>query len=70
MGEENLAQLLRFRPFPPGDPGPEIWRIIQEFDLNRQIQFAGIVLNTQIAMAEAHLDGMRRIADAMNAVKQ
>jgi hypothetical protein len=58
MSEPDLSPLLRWRPWPPGDPAPEIWRIIFDLDQRVQIQVAEVVLDTQIAAARAHLEGM------------
>lgn len=66
MAEEKLAPALRFRPWPPGDPGPEIWQIIRELNLQEQRQIAGIVLRAQIAMEEARIGGMKEIADVLS----
>lgn len=65
MTEENLSSRLLFRPWPPGDPGPEIWSIIRELDARQQREIAGIVLNTQIAMEEARIGGMKQIASKL-----
>ena len=58
MSQLDLSPLLHFHPWPPGDPAPEIWRIIFELDKRVQIQVAEVVLDTQIAIAKAHLKGM------------
>jgi hypothetical protein len=65
MTEEDLSQRLRFRPWPPGDPGPEIWAIIRELDARQQREIAGIVLHAQIAMDEARIVGLKQIADKL-----
>lgn len=67
MGEEGLAPRLLFRPWPPGDPGPEIWQIIRELELQQQRQIAGIVLKTQIGMEEVRIGGMKQIAEILTA---
>lgn len=65
MAEEDLAQRLRFRPWPPGDPGPEIWGIIRELEAKQQREIVGIVLRTQIAMEEVRLGGLKQIAEKL-----
>jgi hypothetical protein len=62
MGEEELSPRLRFRPWPPGDPGPEIWQIIRELEMKQQREIAGIVLRTQIGMEEVRIGGLKQIA--------
>jgi hypothetical protein len=56
---QDLSPLLHFRPWPPGDPGPEIWRIILELDRRVQIQAVEAVLDTQIAVAQAQVKGLQ-----------
>jgi hypothetical protein len=59
--EPQLAPFLRWRPWPPGDPAPEIWRIIDELDHRIQVKVAGAILETQIAAARAHVEGLQKI---------
>ncbi len=67
--ERDLSPLLRWRPWPPGDPGPEIWQIIFELDRRVQVQAANIVLQTQIAQVRAHLDGLTKIQKLISGAK-
>jgi hypothetical protein len=57
---EQLSPALQWFPWPPGDPAPEIWRIIFELDRRVQIQAVNIVLATQIAQTKAQLDGLTK----------
>jgi hypothetical protein len=66
-GELNPA--LRWRPWPPGDPGPEIWQIIFELDRRVQLQVAKAVLDTHIAQIRAQLDGLTKIQKLVAAAK-
>ena len=59
--QRELSPLLQWQPWPPGDPGPEIWRLIFDLDRRAQLQAANIVLQTQIAQTKAHLDGLTKI---------
>lgn len=68
MSEERLSERLWWRPFPPGDPGPEIYRIIEELDSQRIVEVVGVVLDTQIAMSEAHLAGMQKIREIVGSL--
>jgi hypothetical protein len=63
MANPDVSRAFPFpwRPWPPGDPGPEIWQIINELDQRVQLQVATAVMNTQIAMAKAHLEGLQSI---------
>lgn len=67
--ERDLSPLLRWRPWPPGDPAPEIWSIIFELDRRVQLQAANIVLQTQIAQTRAHLDGLTKIQKLVTGAK-
>jgi hypothetical protein len=57
----ELARAFQWQPWPPGDPAPEIWRIIQELDRKVQLKVVDVVLNTQIAMSRAHVEGLESI---------
>ena len=59
--QRELSSALQFFPWPPGDPGPEIWRIIFELDQRVKVQVANVVLQTQIAQMKAQLDGLTKI---------
>lgn len=61
----QLAQALKWWPWPPGDPAPEIWRIILDLDRRIQVQVVDVVLETQIAVAKAHVEGLERIRDVV-----
>ena len=65
MGQEDISPLLRFRPWPPGDPGPEIWQVIRELELKQQREVAAVVLRTQIGMEEVRIGGMKQIAELL-----
>ena len=57
----ELNPALRWQPWPPGDPGPEIWQIIFELDRRVQLQVAKAVLDTHIAQIRAQLEGLTKI---------
>jgi len=57
----ELARAFQWQPWPPGDPAPEIWRVILELDRKVQLRVVDAVLNTQIAMARAHVEGLESI---------
>ena len=65
MAPEELASSLWFRPWPPGDPAPEIWRIIGELQVQQQREIAAVVLRAQIAMEEARIGGLKQVADLL-----
>lgn len=70
MSEERLSERLWWRPFPPGDPGPEIYRLIEELDSQRLVEAVGVVLDTQIAMSEAHLAGMQKVREIVGSLRK
>lgn len=57
----GLHQTLRWWPFPPGDPAPEIWRVISDLDKRAQLEVAQVVLQTQIETIRAHAQGLEQI---------
>ena len=59
--QPELSRALQWWPWPPGDPAPEIWRVIFELDRRVQVQVIDAVLNTQIAIAKAHVGGLEQI---------
>ncbi|MFN0154630.1 MAG: hypothetical protein ACKVUT_09645 [Gaiella sp.] len=61
----QVNPLFRWRPWPPGDPAPEIWRIIDELDQRVQLQVVGAILQTQIASAKVHAEGLQKIHDVI-----
>ena len=65
----QLARALHWGPWPPGDPGPEIWRLIFELDRRVQVQVVGAVLDTQIAMAKAHINGLEQVRKVIGGIK-
>jgi hypothetical protein len=66
---QDLSPLLHWRPWPPGDPAPEIWRIIFELDKRVQIQAAELVLDTQIAVLQAHVKGLTGLKKVLSAAQ-
>ena len=64
---QQLARALQWWPWPPGDPGPEIWRVILELDRRVQIQVVTTVLDTQISVAKAHVEGLQKIREIVAA---
>jgi hypothetical protein len=66
----QIAQsILRPFPGPVTDPGPEMWELIRALDQRVQLQVANIVLETQIVMARAHMEGLQKIQKALGGVK-
>lgn len=51
----RLEEFLQFRPFPPGDPGPEIYRVISSLPQDRQ--HAVIAVLTEATGAIANIKG-------------
>jgi hypothetical protein len=59
--QPELSRAFQWHPWPPGDPAPEIWRIIQELDRKVQLRVVDAVLNTQIAISRAHVEGLESV---------
>jgi hypothetical protein len=64
--QPELSRFLQWKPWPPGDPAPEIWSIIYELDRRVQVQVVEAVLNAQIGMARAHIEGLESIRKAIS----
>lgn len=69
MANQDLASILKFRPWPPGDPAPEIWQVIYELDRRVQVEVAKAVLDAQIAMAHAHVEGLAKVQKILGSAK-
>ena len=67
--QRELSNALQFFPWPPGDPAPEIWRLIFELDRRVQVQAVKAVLDTQIAIAQAHVQGLQQIQKVITGAK-
>ena len=57
----DLPQALQFRPWPPGDPAPEIFQVIRDLDRRIQLQVVDAILDAQISIAKAHIEGLASI---------
>jgi hypothetical protein len=67
--EQAIPSQLVFRPHNPGDPGPDIWSIIAHLQPQQQVEFARTVLASQIAVEQAHVDGLKQIHGAIGDVQ-
>ena len=54
MAKDTLAWLLQFRPHHPGDPGPEIYKFLDDLPFERQ----GPVIEA-MSLARSELDAVR-----------
>ena len=60
--DQVLNELLRFRPWPNGDPGPEIYQLVQEeLSVAERRQFLATLVGIEAAMTEARLGGLKQI---------
>jgi len=61
---EQLNELLRFRPWPPGDPWVLVEAVLREVDPAQKRQVMGAALESVSATLQANLklvDGLRQI---------
>jgi hypothetical protein len=59
---EELHPYLRLRPWPNGDPGPEIYRLIQEeLTVDQRLGFVQGLIGIELAMTEARLGGLKEL---------
>ena len=58
----QLNEILQWRPWPNGDPGPEIYQLIQEeLTAAERRQFVATLVGIEMAMTEARLGGLKQI---------
>jgi hypothetical protein len=66
--DEGLNPALLFRPWPPGDPGPEIYELIkEELDAAQRKQFISVLIGIDAAMTEARLGGLKQLQQIVGA---
>lgn len=60
--EDLLHEILRFRPWPNGDPGPEIYKLIQEeLNVDQRVKFVQGLIGIELAMTEARVAGLKQL---------
>lgn len=60
--DQVLNEVLRFRPWPNGDPGPEIYTLVQEeLSSAERREFLSTLVGIEAAMTEARLGGLKQI---------
>ena len=63
---EELHPFLRLRPWPNGDPGPEIYRLIQEeLSADQRLGFVQGLIGIELAMTEARLGGLKQLQETL-----
>jgi hypothetical protein len=63
-----LNEILQWRPWPNGDPGPEIYQLIQEeLSVSERRQFVATLVGIEMAMTEARLGGLKQIQGMLGA---
>jgi hypothetical protein len=64
--EDLLHEILRFRPWPNGDPGPEIYKLIQEeLSAEQRVSFVNGLIGIELAMTEARLGGLKELQQTL-----
>lgn len=64
----QLNEILQWRPWPNGDPGPEIYQLIQEeLTAAERRQFVATLVRIEMAMTEARLGGLKEIQGMLGA---
>ncbi len=68
MFEKNeMSELLRFRPFPHGDPVP--WILIEQLEREQLLEIAKIQLEYQTAINEAYGKALQRVGEMAGKIK-
>ena len=66
--ERRLNPALVFRPWPNGDPGPDVYELIQEeLDPAQRKQFVGTLIGIEVAMSQARLSGLKQLQQIVGA---
>jgi hypothetical protein len=66
--EDILSEILRFRPWPNGDPGPEIYKLIQEeLSVDQRVGFVHGLIGIELAMTEARVAGLKQLQETLGA---
>lgn len=64
--EDLLHEILKFRPWPNGDPGPEIYRLIhEELSAEQRVSFVRELVGIELAMTEARLGGLKQLQQTL-----
>ena len=62
MQDKALNPLFQWRPFPQGDPPPEIYDILRDIlDRDQLLQFVNVLLESEIRIGEARLEGAKQL---------
>ena len=69
MADEELHPSLLFAPWWHADPPPQVWSTIAQLDTEQQRKISEIVLNANIAMAEARVAGLKQISQVIGTAK-
>jgi hypothetical protein len=70
MASEQLNELFRFRPWPPGDPWVLVETVLREVEGPQQKQVLGLALESVAATLQTNLklvEGLRQIVGASRA---
>jgi len=51
------------------DPAPPFWRLISELDRRAQLQAVNVLMDTQIAVAKAQLEGLQSFKKVLAGAK-
>jgi hypothetical protein len=66
MEQRALNPLLKWQPWPHGDPAPEIYDILREvLDRQQLLQVANVLLQAEIAVSEARLQSARQLQEVI-----
>ncbi len=65
--EEGLNPLLWWRPWPPGDPGPEVFALMHSLPVEQQAQLLKVVSEAHAHINSARSNAYSKIAEVMDA---
>lgn len=62
VAEVGLPPWLTFKPWPQGDPGPEVYALVHdELDTSQRLEFVQALIGIELAMTEARVEGLREL---------
>jgi hypothetical protein len=68
--EGELSPVLGFHPINPGDPGPEIFRLIEGLAERERLQIAQVLIESHIAINVARSEGLAKIGKILGSAAQ
>jgi hypothetical protein len=66
----DLPYWLMWRPWPPGDPGPEVYHLVNELSPEQKVQVIGVINAARADVEAARAAGYKQIGAAIGQASQ